>query len=231
MRRGVFVDLEKIKNSYFIDSLNIRQKALELSMSGIAFADLSGKVIYANKAYVKMWGYKHNSEVLGVPIALFCERDDLAWKIFRKVNKTGNWSGLIRGKRADGSLFDAMASICMFRSENDEPVCHLASFSYPGQQQYNDGWSRQPACKQRHDFNKDSLAANSDISETLTTREREVLILTGQGHTSRQIASKLSVSHRTVETHRFNLMQKLDIHTHAGLISYALKKRLFLPDE
>jgi len=231
MRRGVFVDLEKIKSSYFIDSLNIRQKALELSMSGIAFADLSGRVIYANKAYVKMWGYKHTSEVLGVPIALFCEREDLAWKIFRKVNKTGTWSGVVKGKRADGSLFDVLISICMFCSENDEPVCHLASFSYPGQQPYKDRRSWQPACKLRHEFNKDSLAANSDKSGTLTTREREVLLLSGQGQTSRQIASKLSVSHRTIETHRFNLMQKLDIHTHAGLISYALKKRLLLPEE
>jgi len=222
------INLEKIRNGYFKEALNIRQKALELSMSGIVFADLSGKVIYANKAFFEMWGYTDNKEVLGIPIALFLQNEELAWKVLWEANRTGNWSGVMKGKRADGSLFDVQASICMFSGENDEPVCHMASFSDTGQQQQNDIGSRQQDCNQIQDFIMASLAVNSDKFKTLTVREREVLILTGQGHTSRQIASKFSISPRTVETHRFNLMQKLDIHTHAGLISYAVQKKLLL---
>lgn len=57
----------------------------------------------------------------------------------------------------------------------------------------------------------------------LTEREREVLVLLAQGDSNKQIARKLDVSVRTVETHRLNLRRKLGIETVAGLTNYALK--------
>lgn len=56
----------------------------------------------------------------------------------------------------------------------------------------------------------------------LSRREREVLSLIAEGNTSRRIAQKLLVSIRTVETHRERIMQKLNIHTVAGLTKYAI---------
>jgi two-component system, NarL family, response regulator NreC len=67
-------------------------------------------------------------------------------------------------------------------------------------------------------------AATLDRYETLTTREREVLQLIAEGHTNTDIASKLGISARTVETHRSNLMHKLVLHTQADLIRYALRR-------
>jgi two-component system response regulator NreC len=61
-----------------------------------------------------------------------------------------------------------------------------------------------------------------DPYETLTAREREVLHLAAEGHTNNQIAERLSISPRTVETHRANLMRKLGLNNHAELIRYAL---------
>jgi two-component system response regulator NreC len=61
-----------------------------------------------------------------------------------------------------------------------------------------------------------------DPYETLTAREREVLHLAAEGHTNNQIAKRLSISPRTVETHRANLMRKLGLNNHAELIRYAL---------
>jgi two-component system response regulator NreC len=58
----------------------------------------------------------------------------------------------------------------------------------------------------------------------LTTREREVLHLVAEGHTNTEIAARLSISPRTVEMHRANLMRKLDLHTQADLIRYALQR-------
>ncbi|MES2692736.1 MAG: response regulator transcription factor [Verrucomicrobiota bacterium] len=55
----------------------------------------------------------------------------------------------------------------------------------------------------------------------LTTREREVVQLVGEGLTNRQISLRLNVALRTVETYRERLMRKLDVHDAAGLRSYA----------
>ena len=63
-----------------------------------------------------------------------------------------------------------------------------------------------------------------DKHETLTTREREVLQLSAEGHTNSEIAARLGISTRTAETHRSRLMHKLGLHTQADLIRYALRR-------
>ena len=60
----------------------------------------------------------------------------------------------------------------------------------------------------------------------LAPREREVLKLLSEGETSRQIAEFLSISPRTVETHRRNIMRKLGIHSVAALTKYAIREGL-----
>lgn len=64
------------------------------------------------------------------------------------------------------------------------------------------------------------------VHKDLTKREVEILKFIAQGLTSRQIAARLFLSFRTVNTHRANLMQKLDIHDTAGLVRYALNAGL-----
>lgn len=60
----------------------------------------------------------------------------------------------------------------------------------------------------------------------LTTRELEVLRLLALGHTSAEIAAKLQLSRRTVETHRARILRKLGVSTRAELVAYALRRRL-----
>jgi two-component system, NarL family, response regulator NreC len=60
-------------------------------------------------------------------------------------------------------------------------------------------------------------------SEGLTPRETEILRLIALGHTSREIADKLQVSRRTVETHRARIHSKLGLATRAELVGYALR--------
>jgi len=62
--------------------------------------------------------------------------------------------------------------------------------------------------------------------EILTKREKEILILVADGLTNQQIAEKLFISARTVDTHRTNIMQKLNIHDVANLVRYAIDKGL-----
>lgn len=61
------------------------------------------------------------------------------------------------------------------------------------------------------------------VEVELTEREIEILALIAEGLSSKQIGEKLFISPRTVDTHRTNLMNKLDIHNVAGLIRFALK--------
>ena len=65
-----------------------------------------------------------------------------------------------------------------------------------------------------------------DPYDTLTAREREVLQLVVEGHSSNEISGMLSISARTVETHRANLMRKLKISSQVELIRFALKRGL-----
>jgi DNA-binding NarL/FixJ family response regulator len=69
-----------------------------------------------------------------------------------------------------------------------------------------------------------------DRYDTLTNREREVLHLAAEGHSNADIAARLSISPRTVEMHRRNLMRKLDLSAHGDLIRYAFQRGI-LPME
>ncbi len=69
-----------------------------------------------------------------------------------------------------------------------------------------------------------------DPYDALTSREREVLQLVAEGFSTMEISQRLSISTRTVEAHRANLNRKLDIHSHADLIRFAIRKGL-LPME
>jgi len=60
----------------------------------------------------------------------------------------------------------------------------------------------------------------------LTDREREVLQLMAEGKTSKEMASQLNLSVKTVESHRMNIMDKLNIHTVAELTKYAIREGL-----
>jgi DNA-binding NarL/FixJ family response regulator len=62
--------------------------------------------------------------------------------------------------------------------------------------------------------------------DTITQREREVLKLIGEGYQNKEIADFLSISAKTVEKHRSNIMKKLDLHNVSALTAYAIEKGL-----
>lgn len=73
--------------------------------------------------------------------------------------------------------------------------------------------------------------AQSDAPSRLTDRERQVLHLIIGGAGNKEIAERLGVSPKTVDRHRTTLMSKLDVHSVAELIAYALRERLIDPAE
>jgi len=76
----------------------------------------------------------------------------------------------------------------------------------------------------------DGAAQGPTALEALTPRQREVLQLIAEGHSTKGTAAVLGLSVKTVETHRTQLMQRLAIHDVAGLVRYAMRAGLINPD-
>jgi DNA-binding NarL/FixJ family response regulator len=76
----------------------------------------------------------------------------------------------------------------------------------------------------RRSATRDQLKTDGlvDSSDALTKREKEVLSLIAEGFNSQEISEKLFISPRTVDTHRTNIMQKLDIHDAGNLVKFAI---------
>ncbi len=66
--------------------------------------------------------------------------------------------------------------------------------------------------------------------DSLTDREREILKLVAEGYTNREIAETLFISVKTVETHKANIMEKLNLHKRAELVRYAIRKGMLQVD-
>ena len=69
-----------------------------------------------------------------------------------------------------------------------------------------------------------------DPYEQLTDREREIFQLVAEGNSSNEIANRLSISPRTVETHRTNLMRKLDMKSQSDIIRFAIRRGILSLD-
>ena len=89
-------------------------------------------------------------------------------------------------------------------------------FLYPAvaRRLVNDFLSRAKSGDEKHSY------------DGLTAREREVLKLIAKGHTNQVIADKLFISPSTVQTHRTRIMRRLNLHSRAELIQYAIRKGL-----
>jgi DNA-binding NarL/FixJ family response regulator len=73
-------------------------------------------------------------------------------------------------------------------------------------------------------FKREGLGGSN--LERLTPRQREVLALTARGFSMKEVALMLNISVKTVETHRSNLMERLDLHNVPRLVHYAIKAGL-----
>jgi DNA-binding NarL/FixJ family response regulator len=78
-----------------------------------------------------------------------------------------------------------------------------------------------------HEMNHPSFASSGD---GLTKREREVLRLVAEGCTTKDIAARLNISPKTAQVHRDNLKQKLNLHSTAAIVRYAIERKMIRVD-
>jgi len=67
------------------------------------------------------------------------------------------------------------------------------------------------------------------VRDRLTSREREIVQLLAEGKSSKEVAASLSISVKTAETHRANIMRKLQLHTVSELVRYAVRNQIIEP--
>src|SRR5262249_43968069 len=73
---------------------------------------------------------------------------------------------------------------------------------------------------------KNKSRSDAAAKDVLTTREREVVELLAEGKSTREVADRLNLSVKTAETHRSNVMRKLDLHSVSELVLYAVRNNL-----
>jgi DNA-binding NarL/FixJ family response regulator len=76
---------------------------------------------------------------------------------------------------------------------------------------------------------KGYLNPSTRENPALTPREREIVQLVAEGKSTKEVADKLNISPKTAETHRTNIMRKLNLHSVSELVRYAIRNKLVEP--
>ena len=116
------------------------------------------------------------------------------------------------------SLIDLGAMGYLLKSSPQEELAAAIRKVAAGQQYFSTQVTLSLLNKPQNSHNSESGSAR-----LLTERETEIIKLIAEGFSNKEIGAKLFISHRTVDTHRTNLMKKIQVENIAGLISYAIK--------
>ena len=129
--QGVGRDITDRKNAE--EALVVKDLAMDASVNGIAIANLDSIVTYANKAYISMFGYQNDADVLNQPIRAFSHEDSVQSGVIGEVIETlmttGSWSGEVTPRRKDGNQFYAFLTAWLVKDPSGIPFCMMASFA------------------------------------------------------------------------------------------------------
>ena len=110
------------------EMLRIKERALSTSINGIAMADLDGTLNYVNRAFLDLWGYQKEDEVLGRSVLEFWKSHEQASVLMEQLFVQGFIRGDLIGKRKDGSTFVTQLSANLVTDPHGEPVCMQGAF-------------------------------------------------------------------------------------------------------
>ena len=129
-------------------------------------------------------------------------------------------SGYVLKDGAFDELISAIRSVVADRVYLSPRVAGVVVDDYVRRLPTRGGKAALEPAPEDHDSNR------RGVFDTLTPREREVLQLMAEGYATKEVAHRLHVSVKTVETHRRQLMEKLDMHSVAELTKYAIREGL-----
>ncbi len=122
----VDIDLRLLKQAE--QELQMRDKAIESSISAIAIADSEGVLTYVNSAFLRMWGYGDIEEVVGRGTIEFWQHKDKAVKAMEVSRVEGSWKGELTGRGKDGSEFEVQVLASRVKGDAGKPDYMMASF-------------------------------------------------------------------------------------------------------
>jgi len=108
---------ELIEKKYLVDS----------SSSAIGTCTLDGIMTYVNPSFLETWGFEDDSEVLGKPFPEFWMVSEIFDEVMGDLKDKGTWSGEIKAKKKDGTLFDVQASASTVYDETGKPIELMSS--------------------------------------------------------------------------------------------------------
>jgi two-component system response regulator NreC len=111
----------------------------------------------------------------------------------------------------------------MLKDDSSEDLMNAINNILSGKTHLSPGICNEVVMGYLADPGKEKISSSID---QLTTREREVMKLIAEGYRNKDVAEYLSISIKTVEKHRANMMKKLDIHSTSSITSYAIKNGL-----
>ena len=107
--------------------LLIKELSIEMSLVGKVFANLEGKIIYANRTFLAYWGYTKLEEILNKEAVEFLVDESDLKKIITAVMEKGEWEGESEARRTDGSIFNVLINANLVTNKVGEPLCMQAS--------------------------------------------------------------------------------------------------------
>jgi PAS domain S-box-containing protein len=108
--------------------LRIVDSAMASSINAIAIADMEGRLTYVNAAFLRLWGYESERDVLRRPVVDFWLAPDKGIEVVKALQRDGGWIGELVGKRRDGSVFEVETAATLVTDEGGEPIRMMASF-------------------------------------------------------------------------------------------------------
>lgn len=117
---GIFRQTEK--------ELRIKDKAISSSITPIVFLDMEWELTYVNAAFLSMWGYFSDGEVLGTPISDFFDASADMGSVKASLGEKGEWTGELKGRKKEGAGHFVQLSASVIKDDEGGNVCVMCSF-------------------------------------------------------------------------------------------------------
>ena len=109
------------------EELIIKTLIFESSIAANSISDNDGIITHCNSAFLKIWGYDSQDEVIGKPIALFIKNEDEALKIITSLNESGIWEGEYIGLKKDRTTFNAYGLATKIQNRKKENIGYFSA--------------------------------------------------------------------------------------------------------